>query len=499
MKKARIAIDKYAVVSEIDPRIYGSFIEHLGRAVYEGIYQPGQKSADEDGFREDTIAAINEIGVPLVRYPGGDFLSGYRWEDGVGPKEQRPRVLDFAWHATETNQFGLNEFMKWRQKVNAEPMMAVNLGTRGLQEAKDIVEYCNHPGGTQMSDWRRSHGVEQPYGIKLWCLGNEMDGPWQIGHRSATEYGRVAEEVGRYIKKYDPTIKTVVCGSSGWEMPTFGEWEREVLMQAYDVADYLSLHMYWRNDEHDIPNFLANSQRLDDYISSVIAVCDAVKCIKRSDKTVYLSFDEWNVWYHNRGKNRIQPNWPEHPRQEEEIYDMADALLVGSALITFLRHADRIKIACMAQLVNVIAPIMTSDNGVWRNTTFYPYMHASQMGRGKVLQTTVLSPTYSCRIGDKIPYLDAVVVENDDKTLTVFAVNKSLDEDMELVCDLHQYKDYEVVRHIVMTHEDLDAVNTEENPNNVLPHEGGVSKNDNGDFKAVLGARSWNVIRLAKK
>ena len=499
MIKARISIDKYTVVSEVDPRIYGSFLEHLGRAVYDGIYQPEQKSADEDGFREDTLELIKEIDVPVVRYPGGNFLSGYRWEDGVGPKDQRPKVLDFAWHVTETNQFGLNEFIKWCKKANTEPMMAINLVTRGLQEAKELLVYCNHHGGSEMSDLRRSHGFEEPHNIKLWCLGNEMDGPWQIGHKTAYEYGRLASQVGRYMKMYDKSLELVVCGSCSIDLPTFGEWEREVLTETYDIADYVSLHMYWRNDEHDIPNFLANTKKLDNFISSVVSICDAVKCIKRSDKTVNLSFDEWNVWYHNRGKNRINPTWPEQPHQEEEVYDMTDALLVGGALITFLRHADRVKIACMAQLVNVIAPIMTSESGAWRQTTFYPFMHASQMGRGKVLNTTVIAPTYSCKSFDEVPYLDSVVLENDEETLTVFAVNKSLDEEMELVCDLRQYADYEVSRHIVMNNDDLDAVNTEEDPFNVVPREGGASKNDNGNFTAILEPHSWNVIRLTKK
>ena len=498
MKKARISIDKYNIVSDVDPRIYGSFIEHLGRAVYEGIYQPGQKTADEEGFRQDTMALIREAAVPMVRYPGGNFVSNYKWEDGVGPRELRPKQLDYAWKVVETNEFGLNEFMSWCKKANTEPMMAVNLGTRGMQEAKDILEYCNHPAGSQMADLRISHGYKEPYNIKTWCLGNEMDGPWQMGHKTAYEYGRLANETGRIMKTYDKSLEMVVCGSSKMTLPTFGEWEREVLMESYGVADYISLHAYWDNYQNDTPSFLAESVRLDNFINTVTSICDYVKAVKRSKKTVNLSFDEWNVWYHNKHEP-FEP-WQQHPHQEEETYNMEDALLVGSALITLLRHADRVKIACMAQLVNVIAPIMTSDKGAWRQTTFYPYMHASTMGRGRVLHTTVLSPTYECRLTDKAPYLDAVVIENEEaQTLTVFAVNKSLDEDMEIVCDLRQYADYAVERHIVLTHEDLKAVNTEEDPFRVVPHEGGVSKNDKGDFSAVLGARSWNVIRLKKQ
>ncbi len=499
MKKARISIDKYNILADVDPRIYGSFIEHLGRAVYEGIYQPGQKTADEEGFRRDTLALVREIDVPVVRYPGGNFVSNYKWEDGVGPRAQRPRQLDYAWHVVESNEFGLNEFMSWCKKAGTEPMMAVNLGTRGMQEAKDLLEYCNHPAGSQMSDLRVQHGYREPHGIKLWCLGNEMDGEWQMGHKTAYEYGRLANEVGRMMKTYDPSLETVVCGSSGPYRATFGEWEREVLTESYHSVDYISLHAYWKNFDNDTPRFLAESVELDRFISSVVSICDYVKAVKRSKKQINLSFDEWNVWYHSKEQDKELPLWVEHPHQLEDVYNFEDALLVGSALITLLRHADRVRIACMAQLVNVIAPIMTSDAGAWRQTIFYPFMHASTMGRGRVLHTTVLSPTYECRISDRAPYLDSVVVEDEEKqTLTVFAVNKSLHEEMELICDLRQFADYRVVRHTVLTHPDLKAVNTEAQPYNVVPYEGGVSRNDRGDFSAVLPAASWNVIRLAK-
>ena len=497
MKQARISIDKYNILSDIDKRIYGSFIEHLGRAVYEGIYQPSHKTADKDGFRADTLALVKELSVPVVRYPGGNFVSGYNWEDGVGPREKRPTRLDYAWRVKETNEVGLNEFVTWCKKAGAEPMMAVNLGTRGMEEAKALLEYCNHQSGSAMADLRRSHGYEHPHNIKLWCLGNEMDGEWQMGHKTATEYGRLAAETGRIMKTYDRSLEMVVCGSSSMHMATFGEWEREVLTHTYGIADYISLHTYWGNRENDTPSFLAETVNMDNFISSVISVCDYVKAIKRSKKTVNLSFDEWNVWYHSNKDHH--PDWCEHPHELEDIYNFEDALLVGSALITLLRHADRVKIACLAQLVNVIAPIMTSDTGAWRQTTFYPFMHASTLGRGKVLNTVVLSPTYECRITDRAPYLDAVVTENEeDGSLTVFAVNKSLDESMEMVCDMRQFSDYRVISHIVLEHDDMKAVNTEDDPYNVVPHEGGVSSNDKGDFRAVLNPHSWNVIRLKR-
>ncbi|MBQ8345543.1 MAG: alpha-N-arabinofuranosidase, partial [Clostridia bacterium] len=232
MKKARIAIDKYSILSDVDPRIYGSFIEHLGRAVYEGIYQPGQATADEEGFRKDTLELVKELNVPVVRYPGGNFVSNYKWEDGVGPRENRPKQLDYAWKVVETNEVGLNEFSSWCKKANTELMMAVNLGTRGMQEAKDLLEYCNHPSGSAMADLRIKHGYKDPHNVKLWCLGNEMDGPWQMGHKTATEYGRLANETGRIMKTYDSSLEMVVCGSSSPDMSTFGQWEQEVLNQS---------------------------------------------------------------------------------------------------------------------------------------------------------------------------------------------------------------------------------------------------------------------------
>ena len=499
MKKAELIIDRHFITGAIDRRIYGSFIEHLGRAVYEGIYQPGHHEADEQGFRKDTMELVKELSVPVVRYPGGNFVSGYKWEDGIGPKADRPARVDLAWQVVETNEFGLNEFADWAKKADTEVMMAINLGTRGAQEALDILEYCNFEGGTKLSDLRKSHGYEEPHNIKLWCLGNEMDGPWQTGHKTADEYGRLAEETGRVMKMLDPDIELVACGSSNLSMPTFASWEAGILDHCYDQADYLSLHQYYNNTAADTPDFLANSVAMDEFISSVISICDYVKAKKRSKKTLHLSFDEWNVWYHSREADKELKKWVKAPHQLEDVYNFEDALLVGSMLITMLRHCDRVKVACLAQLVNVIAPIMTSDTGAWRQTIFYPYMHASIYGQGNVLHTLVKSPVYDSKSHGEAPYLDAVWIEKEeDDILTLFAVNKDLGEDMEINCDLRQYKDYRVMEHIVLSHNDMNAVNTENNPAQVAPEANGVSKNENGAFTAILGKHSWNVVRLKK-
>ena len=299
MGKAKIILDKDFIVGEIDKRIYSSFIEHLGRAVYGGIYEPTHPEADELGFRKDVMEFVKKLDVPMVRYPGGNFVSGFNWEDSVGPRDKRPKRLDLAWFTTETNEVGLHEFAEWSKKAGSEIMYAVNLGSRGPEEARDIVEYANHPSGSKFSDMRIANGQKEPFGIKLWCLGNEMDGPWQMGQKTAQEYGRIANEAAKMMKWVDPSIELVACGSSSSEMPTFGSWEMEMLEECYENIDYVSLHRYYGNPTGDTPGFLARTMDMDDFIKTVVSICDAVKGKKHSKHQVNLSFDEWNVWYHS--------------------------------------------------------------------------------------------------------------------------------------------------------------------------------------------------------
>ena len=486
-------------VAKVPDLLFGSFVEHLGRCMYGGLYEPEMLDCDHNGFRKEVKALISEAGVTAIRYPGGNFVSNFFWEDSVGPVEERPTRLELAWRSLETNKIGLNEFSKWLEKANSEMMMAVNLGTRGVADACNLLEYCNHPGGTKYSDMRIRHGVKDPHNVKVWCLGNEMDGPWQMGHKTATEYGRIAAETSRLMKFMDPTIETVACGSSNLDMPTFGSWEYTVLDEAYDEVDYMSLHQYYGNRDGDTPDFLASSKGMDDFISGVVSICDAVKAKKHGKKNINLSFDEWNVWYHSNEADEKLEKWIQAPHQLEDIYNFEDALLVGSMLITLLRHADRVKIACLAQLVNVIAPIMTSDTGAWRQTIFYPYFHASVYGRGTVLNTQVHTPVYESKTYGEAPYLDSVCIWNEEEdTLTIFAVNKSLEEDMEVSCDLRQFEGYKVTEHIVLTNDDLKAVNTEAAPNTVAPTLSSATKLENGKLQTVFGKHSWNVIRLSK-
>ncbi len=495
--KAKITVAAELKIGEIDRRIFGSFIEHLGRAVYGGIYEPGHPLADEDGFRKDVIQLINQLNVPVVRYPGGNFVSGYNWEDGVGPLENRPKRLDLAWGTTEPNYVGTNEFMKWCRKANTAPMMAVNLGTRGPEDARRLVEYCNHKGGSQLSDLRISHGYKDPWDIKLWCLGNEMDGGWQMGAKTAYEYGRTALEASKLMKWTDPTIETVLCGSSHRGSATFGEWEATTLDIAYDSVDYVSLHQYYGNHCKDTASFLAKSMELDDFIYSVICICDYIKAKKRSKKKINLSFDEWNVWYHSN--NAPFEKWSTAPHQLEDIYNFEDALVVACMLITLLRHADRVKVACLAQLVNVIAPIFTENGGgAFRQTIFYPFEQMSNHAKGYAINPIIESPKYDCKEFTDVPYLESVVSYDEaNGEMSVFCVNRSMDEEMELDISLLDFDGYAPVAFDSMDGYGVYDENTF-NCEKVCMHSNPLPDFNGKSATVKLKPLSFNVIRLKK-
>uniref|UniRef100_UPI004029BCDC arabinosylfuranosidase ArfA n=1 Tax=Eubacterium sp. TaxID=142586 RepID=UPI004029BCDC len=495
--KAKMTLAKEFRIGDIDRRIYGSFIEHLGRAVYGGIFEPGHPAADENGFRKDVLDLVKKLNVPIVRYPGGNFVSGYNWEDGVGPVENRPKRLDLAWGTTEPNTFGTNEFMEWCKKANTQCMMAVNLGTRGADEARNLVEYCNHKGGTYWSDLRKSHGVAEPHNIKLWCLGNEMDGAWQMGAKTAVEYGRTALEASKVMKWTDPTIETVLCGSSSRNSKTFGQWEVESLEVAYDSVDYVSLHQYYDNKTDDIQSFLAKTLELDEFIYSVICACDYVKAKKRSKKTINLSFDEWNVWYHSNDAEFEK--WSTAPALLEDIYNFEDALMVGSMLITLLRHCDRIKVACIAQLVNVIAPIMTkTGGGVFEQTIFYPFMHLSNYGKGVALLPLIDCPKYDCKEFTDVPYLESIATyDEENEEMVIFCVNKSLDENALLSVNMLDFEGYKPVEFISMDGYNKKDENSLEEIK-VKPHENELPVIDDSVMEVDMKPLSWNVIRLKK-
>ena len=500
MNKARAVLARELAIDAIDDRLYGSFIEHLGRAVYGGLYEPGHPTADGQGFRGDVLDHVRALNTPIVRYPGGNFVSGYRWEDGVGPLEARPRRLDLAWKSLEPNAFGTDEFVRWCRKAGTEPMMAINLGTRGVDAARSLVEYCNHSSGTQYSDWRVENGCVEPHNIKVWCLGNEMDGDWQIGHKTALEYGRLAEEAAKVMRWVDPTIELVACGSSSRTMSTFPQWEATVLEHTYAHVDYISLHTYYGNRDGNTAHFLAQSIGMDAFIEEVVATCDFIRAKKRHKKRMMLSFDEWNVWFHSNQEDRQQPPWQDAPPLLEDLYTVEDALVVGCMLISLIKHCDRVRIGCLAQLVNVIAPIFTATGGgIVKQTTYFPFMHASRYGRGTALDMRVDSSSYEDPVFDAVPYVEAVGVLSEDRgDLTVFSVNRNLEEVVGLDVDLRDFSTARVVEHIVLTHSDLKAVNTLEQPERVAPSalDDSVEEHE-GKTRIALPPASWNVVRFS--
>jgi alpha-N-arabinofuranosidase len=496
----RVYLDTRRTVAPLDRNLFGSFLEHLGRAIYEGIYDPGSKLSDSNGFRKDVMDEVRQMGVPIIRYPGGNFVSGYNWLDGVGPKQDRPRVLDKAWNAINTNQFGTNEFMAWCKATGTLPLMGLNLGTGTPEEAAALVEYCNVDIGTKWSDLRRKHGFGEPYKVKHWCLGNEMDGPWQIGHMTATEYGLKAQDAARQMHYVDPSLQLIACGSSGPFMPTYLEWDREVLEQCYDYVDGLSLHRYFGNTPEDTGNdsakFLAMNLSMDRQIAESLAVCDMVQGHKRSKKKLWLSFDEWNVWYRARSGDAVNGHEQEAPHLLEEVYNLEDALLVGGLVNTLMRNADRVKLACLAQLINVIAPIMTNANGLLRQTIYYPYSWALQFARGSVLNLVVESPSYEVKEMGQVPYLDvAGTIDPENGKVSVFVLNRDLSKGHTVELNWQDKAPARVLSSLLLTGDDLKASNTFDAPQRVTPRTLDKPSIAGGRAKFEVPARSYSVIQ----
>jgi alpha-N-arabinofuranosidase len=497
---ARVYIDSRRTVAPLDRNLFGSFLEHLGRAIYEGIYDPGSKLSDSNGFRKDVLNEVRQLGVPIVRYPGGNFVSGYNWLDGVGPQKGRPRVLDKAWNSVESNQFGTNEFMQWCKAVGTLPLMGLNLGTGTPEDAAALVEYCNVEKGTKWSDLRRQHGIADPYGAKYWCLGNEMDGPWQIGHMSATEYGFKATDAAREMRSVDPSLKLVACGSSGPGMPTYLEWDREVLEQCYEYVDGLSLHRYFGNDQNDTggdsAKYLAMNLSMERQIAETAAVCDMVRGHKRSPKKLWLSFDEWNVWYRARTGDAVDGHRKEAPPLLEEVYNLEDALLVGGLINSLVRNADRVKIACLAQLVNVIAPLMTNADGLFRQTIYYPYSWALQYARGTVLNLLVESASYAVPGFDNVPYVDvAGTWDETSAAATLFVLNRDLSRSRTVELQWQDHAPSKVVASWLLTGDDVKASNSFAAPQHVAPQAFPIPASKGSRSIFELPARSYAAIQ----
>jgi len=502
MITARLTIDPQFEVGPIHRRLFGSFVEHLGRCVYDGIYEPGHPTADAEGFRQDVIELVRELGVSTIRYPGGNFVSGFRWEDSVGSRDDRPRRLDLAWHSTETNEVGLHEFAGWLEKIDSELMLALNLGTRGTLEALDLLEYSNIPGGSALSDRRIANGRAEPFGVTMWCLGNEMDGPWQLGHRSAEDYGKLAAQTAKAMRQLDPSVELVVCGSSSAQMPTFGEWERVVLTETYDDVDYISCHAYYQERNGDLGSFLASAVDMDRFIDTVVATADHVRSVKRSSKQIDISFDEWNVWYVDRYQADEKltgiDNWPVAPRLLEDVYSVADAVVFGNLLISLLKHADRVTSASLAQLVNVIAPIMTEPGGpAWRQTTFFPFATTSRLATGTALEVKLESPEYDTEVYGKVPLIDAVATHDPATGRTaIFLVNRSQTDDAVVTIDTATLGAITVLSSETLADTDVTAKNTLKQPDRVALASNESAIVSGGTVTVTLPAVSWTAIEL---
>jgi alpha-N-arabinofuranosidase len=498
---ARVYVDSRRLIGALDRNLFGSFLENLGRAIYEGIYDPASKLSDGNGFRTDVMDQIRKLRVPIIRYPGGNFVSGYNWLDGVGPKQDRPKVLDKAWNSLQSNQFGTNEYMGWCKAAGTEPLMGLNLGTGTPEQAAALVEYCNLEKGTEWSELRRKHGYAEPYNVKHWCLGNEMDGPWQIGHVTATEYGLKAQDSARQMRAVDPSLQLIACGSSGPLMPTYLEWDREVLEQCYDYVDGLSLHRYVGNTPEetgsDSSKYVAINLTMDQQIEETLAVCDMVRGHKRSKKQLWLSFDEWNVWYRQRSGDAVDGHRTEAPHLLEEVYNLEDALVVGGLMNSLLRHADRVKIACLAQLVNVIAPIMTNRDGLFLQTIFYPYSWGLEYARGSVLRVQTDSPTYEVAGMGQVPYLDVVGTMAEDGKISLFILNRDLAKARSFEVNWQDKAPGQVLASWVLTGDDLKAVNGFDAPRKVVPQALEKPTTSGGRSKVEVPARSYSVIQWA--
>ena len=491
MPTAQILLDSSRTIAPISPLLFSGFAEHMGRCVYEGMYDPASPLADERGFRMDVIQAMRDQGYAAVRYPGGNFLSGYNWLDGVGPKVERPRRRELAWQSTETNEFGTNEFIEWCREVGTAPMLAVNMGTGTIQAAADLVEYCNSPTGTYYADLRAKHGYPEPHNVKYWCVGNEMDGPWQIGHLDAHAYGAKALEAAKMMKWIDPTIETVLCGSSNDMMPTYPEWDRIALEHAWEKVDYLSIHYYAGNRDNDTTSFLASAVAFEKYVDTLEGVLRYVKALKRSEHDVYLSWDEWQVWYKG---DAVEGDWAERPHLAEEIYNLEDALVVAQWLNVFLRKSNVLKIACVAQIVNIISWIHTRTDGLLIQPSYYPFKLVSNNARGNALDVLVNAPKIATKRYGDVSALD-VSASHDPETGAgaVFIVNRSQTDTLET--DLIWQDGAPALREVwQMAGTDPKEFNTWEEPNRLTAQQVDVPAVADGKATFALPPMSFTAI-----
>ena len=424
----RIKIDLERRLGEIDRRIFSGFIEHLGRCIYGGIFDEGSSLSDENGFRRDVLEALRPLLLPILRWPGGNFASGYHWQDGIGPRDRRPRRMELAWHAEEPNRFGTTEFIQYCRILGAEPYICLNLGTGTQDEAQSWVEYCNGTGNTYWANLRREHGYPEPFNVKYWGLGNEMYGGWQIGALDATDYVKKARECAKVMLWTDPSVQLISCGHNGWS-----DWDRIVLEGLARFIRFHSIHIYTGNDDY-YRNILAPLQA-----ERAIRICsnmiEQVRFNQHIPHQIAIAYDEWNVWFRARG----------HETALEERYTLADALAVATYLHIFIRHSRTVKMANLAQMVNVIAPIFTNNEGLFLQTIYHPFRLLAEYTETIALDPLVLCDTYAFpldvlrspnppQIADlgPFPLLDvSASCDTEDQKLTISVINRSLDTALE--------------------------------------------------------------------
>jgi alpha-N-arabinofuranosidase len=492
LSTARVHLDLNRTIGETPPLLFGGFAEHFGRCIYGGLYDPDSPHADENGLRRDVLSALRDLKISILRYPGGNFVSGYDWRDGVGARDSRPVRRDKAWKSLEPNTFGTNEYIQLCRTLHCEPMLALNLGSASVEDSVQLVEYCNGSTDTPMGRLRASHGFPDPHNVRYWCLGNEMDGPWQIGHLDARSYAEKALRAARHIKSMDARNQTVLAGSSNPEMPTYPEWDRVILEHCWESIDFLSMHDYAGNWTNDTASYLASGLRFEAHLKTIARTIRNTKTVLGSSHDVKIAWDEWNVWYKDRSADG---HWTFAPHLSEEIYNLEDALVIAQWLNVFLRHCDELKIACVAQVVNAISPLLTTPTGLLKQATYYPLLMVAQHAAGDALDVRVESPEYSTTIYGDVPLLDAsATFDSKRRRLSIFLVNRSATDvqPLEILCA--GISDLSLTNNHQLAGRDPKAANSFEGPDRVVPQPLRPVEIKTGTARLLLPALSFTVL-----
>ena len=487
---ARIKIDTDRVIGEVHPLLFGNFAEHLGRMIYGGIYEEGSPLSDQFGYRKDVFEAVKQLNVSILRWPGGNFASGYNWKDGIGPKDQRPTRIDLAWNDLESNRFGTDEFLRYCEMLGTEPYICINAGLGTVDDARHWVEYCNEPRHTYWADQRRKNGREEPYKVKYWALGNEIDGPWQLGNKSAEEYSKFALETAKAMRLVDRDIKLVGSGSSNYGADWIA-WNRTVLNTLRNQIDYIAIHTYINNRDNDLERFLGWSQTIDHYIETTAALIRQAQSGQANPRPLYVAYDEWNVWYRTGNREKL-----------EEVYNFEDALAMGMFFNSFFRHANVVKMANLAQMVNVIAPIMTNKQGLYLQTTYFPIVEYGKQRGNTALDVFVSAPTYKIQNRPaELKYLDVSTTFNaKEKLLYVNVLNRSKDKDLATRIENQEGQLADGGTVWEMNNADLKATNTFNADQKVRPTTRPLTmKVENNGFTYTFPAHSLTILKLKMK